>query len=65
MYFMIISGGIVIFNVTTALLEQELQNINGGVILLIVVAIAKGIALTSASGEAGGVLGYGIYNIFN
>lgn len=45
--------------------EQELQSINGGVIPLAVIAIAKGVALISASGVAGGALGYGIYNIFN
>lgn len=51
--------------VITELSIQESQELNGGVIPLAIIAIAKGIALISASGVAGGALGYSIYKIFN
>lgn len=49
----------------TELSIQESQELNGEIIPLAIIAIAKSIALISASDVAGGALGYGIYKIFN
>ena len=50
---------------TVELNQNELEDINGGVIPVVVWAIAKGVCLIGGSALAGAATGYSLYKLFD